>query len=629
MTKRWVLFMMIVVSGFNAGTIAEEAVNAGHALLRQAELQAAVAAGLAYLKEQAEADDDAWVFPPRRQTTVTGHREVEVRYRREMVEQPVYEYEEYEVYQNVRQGDSVDAVTVRQKVKRRRPVKKIGTREVERLVRDPNGTIVRTERRAIRAPGGPDFWQGNKFGHNALSIYVRARLGATAEDPTVERAAEQLHAIFNTFGLPDLTWDLAWLTAAFSLLDGRDYQDMARRAAAKLADGQIRDGQAAGFWGPVSINRQLLAETMALHSQLSTEYLTAKEQAEKRGRRTDEAAAEAALTALQEFNAGMSRITMLGQNPRQVLGSVQLSDDAHPSITVTAFPEYIYNQISADIESTAVALFALRVAATHGTLPQETVSPVGPNNRPLVRPEPIVTILNRAAQAIERAQQPNGAWHECNMHQPVTFFDRQTTLAGIPVNRRSFPALHSDINLASVARGYGALIQTGHMLGFDRMGAYSRNFVAGDQVLRSAFQEVAAQAFTDHVGGQVPPYDAFVFLAELPPIPYEEPPPDIHGPALNYVLENQAENGSWLTYSKVSYFISTSYAARIKSLPALSDRRRLERNAPAELAQAHVAVNEATDKWENVLRSSLVFSRRDLSTCMALLYLAIVQEQQP
>ena len=69
---------------------------------------------------------------------------------------------------------------------------------------------------------------------------------------TAQRLADYLDA----YGLPDRTWDLAWLTVAFANLPQTVElnKTLTERMVRKLLLGQVTEGPGAGLWGPVAIN---------------------------------------------------------------------------------------------------------------------------------------------------------------------------------------------------------------------------------------------------------------------------------------------------------------------------------------------------------------------------------------
>ncbi len=587
--------------------------------------------GIKYLNDRANEDDDGWIFPPGRQRQVTGYTDVQARYRQVEVDEPVYEWETYEVYENVRVGGSTDGVTVRQLVKRQRPVKQIGTRKTTRLQHDPNGSVVRTHRQPVYGSGGPDIWLYGMLGHNALSVYVRIAGSGGIEDPAVMRAVEMLYDLCDAFGLPDNTWDLAWMTAAMSSLEGRDsllykYSDLARRLASKLADGQIREGPAAGLWGPVSVNRRLLAEIMRTHVALSEEYAAAGLRFRQHQRRADERRRDESLANMAALDKMLMEVAMNGRGLVSSAGNMlhrrRLSHDVIPSIEIFTYPEYIFNQATADIESTALALYALRVAQRHQTLPAETPAPVGPESKPLVRAEPIGTVINRALQTLARAQGPEGSWPACNAHQPVNYFDGIQGLPGLPVQPRSFKPLEQPVTLTSMAQGYGALVQAGTMmglrqLGVDRMGPFIPVLKAGDAAARQKVKASAGEDFKgEGVGGRVPPYDALAFLGGLPAI--NDDAEDIDKIVQAWLVDHQNGDGSWVSDgSPPHFFLPANFTAQEKVYPRLPKEM-----GALDMTQATVFIQAAEGHYNHLKNQSFSFRKGpELATCLALLYL--------
>ena len=74
------------------------------------------------------------------------------------------------------------------------------------------------------------------------SLEVAGMLISPEADPTVAKIAETLREIVINFGFPDTTYDLAWLTAAFSNLRDEKFDHSRKWMINKVLDGQIVDG---------------------------------------------------------------------------------------------------------------------------------------------------------------------------------------------------------------------------------------------------------------------------------------------------------------------------------------------------------------------------------------------------
>lgn len=79
--------------------------------------------------------------------------------------------------------------------------------------------------------------------------------------------------------MPDTTWDLAWLTAAFATMPTNRFGTATEMLASKLMDGQILDGTARGLWGPTCINTPLLADMATKLQRLAAAIPEARKRA--------------------------------------------------------------------------------------------------------------------------------------------------------------------------------------------------------------------------------------------------------------------------------------------------------------------------------------------------------------
>lgn len=177
-----------------------------------------------------------------------------------------------------------------------------------------------------------------------------------------------------------------------------------------------------GLWGPVCINVPLLAAAYQYEQELATKQtraaLTAKERPDNLARA---ATAEDAASDLLHFQRQMRRIAMLALAFDDIDDyAIKIGEDESAEIMITGLPHYIFNQTTADLESTTVTLLALRAAAATGRMPRETWRPRMEGITGVPRPEQTEAILARTANAIKNLQQRSGDWTASNLHQPVT-----------------------------------------------------------------------------------------------------------------------------------------------------------------------------------------------------------------
>jgi hypothetical protein len=552
-------------------------------------LREAMDLGVKYLRGLAAADESGWFCPPIRNQQKIGEKEVQVRYSKKVIKQPVYEYKKVEVYRNVREGDSVDAVAVRKKVTEERPVRQIGTRDVEQLVRDPSGDIVRTEKQGVYGPGGIDQWLAGQWGQNAMAAYAMMRCGVDPADETVYRVLEKLNGIYEDFGLPDWTWDVAWSLAAFSLSNDAKFQRMAAKLAGRLMDGQIDSGPAAGMWGPTCVNAKLLAALFAMKEKASEEYSKAQGSLKQKGR-ADEAAVTAALQKLNDISAKIKTVTLAGGLGGEATSILKLDHDISPAIRIMGLPDYIYNQRSADLESTALAVYALNVAGQRKMIPDQSERPEAGRGRPLTPPIKVSDVLAQALRLITGVQNQDGSFNECNRVFPVADFRMATTLPGVPMRNPRFPALGDPATFTATMQGASVLYSIGVLGGAGVHGQLQARRQAAYAAGLAGVKEWQGRDDASKAGGLMPPYEAFFMAAGLLKDMKPETGSAFRQIIQKHALDQQEDDGSWSGPNR-AYFSSTSYRARLAVLPVspLSGRPRSD----FDFSQPHVPVDYA------------------------------------
>lgn len=333
-------------------------------------VQQAVANGVATLMARmtAEGNDHGLAFPPSQTFKVI--EVVEVPAKRVQVERPVWEMIEVEVVEPVLESGQPTGRFA--KVKRKVPGKKIGTRTVDQLVPDTNGS--ETMKRPKYGPGGPAAWAVNLPGLNGMALYVLAKAGLGQHPATVKHAAALAEHATEYIGLPDSTFDVAWMAAGFAAL-GPDspHEKVAQRLIAKLIDGQIREkGDLEGLWGPLCVNygyygklfmlgqtaRQELDVTLA--KKLETATGADQQKLVALGNEMREFATAYAKTHRDVFRAGTRMLKIQSAYP--------FEQDA----ILPGLPYNAYQWVVSDVESTEAAAFAIAVAKQAGMLPKET-----------------------------------------------------------------------------------------------------------------------------------------------------------------------------------------------------------------------------------------------------------------
>lgn len=546
-------------------------------------VRSAVAGAANFLTKLAEEDEEGWIVPPKRTRKVIGHEVVMHKYREEMREIPVYEYEyeQYEVLQKVRVGESAEAVDTYRKVKKRRVVsrKQVGTKKVTRLIRDPQGSIEREHKVPKYGPGGADVWSRYSVGDNALALYAMRRAGVSYDEPTIHKLATNLENFLTDYGMPDDTWDLAWLTAAFATLPLDSHGKAAEALASKLMDGQLRDGPAAGLWGPVAIHTALLAEQVAGVNELATKFQDAKKAANngKREQRTFQEIDEKYRAALADLN----RVATFGMTGHTI--EVHLSVNAQwvPSIKLAGLTDYIYNQRSADLGTTAVALYALAQAADHGTLPKQLWRPATSR----IEAESPSRLISTSLKALASKLVEKRNWDEMNYFQAVDDFQRVKIFPGVPRADTPFPNLISATTPLSTAQGFSAMSAAHRIVASKPLQNKYRPHMAKGLELFRASAEGFLESETDQGSAVSPlaPYDQLLFLSEVTrraDSPKEDRR-DLWEPLAARLLSLKTANGNWeIKGPGRRYHLPSSLMARIAAIEAPEKKARMEYDKP-------------------------------------------------
>ena len=422
-----------------------------------AAIDSAVAAGVASVMARimAEGNESGLAYPPRVARKEIGKKTVPAR--RVPYEEPVYEVEYAEVEQLVPETSAGQPTGgfVRKKVRVAVRQKLVGKRTRERLVPDPEGqeTMEVTE----YGPGGPDVYEADQFGLNGMALYVLGRAGH-AHYEAGERLAQSLSDKLDAYGIPDTTFDVAWLAAAFTAL-GKDslHAPLAERLVSKLIDGQIREkGEPRGLWGPVCIHYPYFAKLFAmqgqLHQQLEVELPKMLERAPpqqqealaKQGREMRRVYFEflKAYRAASSQGARMMEITRYWQADEQTV--------------LPGLPLYVYNRVVADVESTAVALFALAAAKQAGMLPAESER-VAIRGRKVHPAEKTEATLKLAGETLGDALGKDGGCRALTLQAVNTGFDKSgLPIPGLPY-KGTWPALLNLETAVTCASGLVAI----------------------------------------------------------------------------------------------------------------------------------------------------------------------------
>ena len=516
------------------------------AALEQAS-RAALACAADFLTARAATNYMGMVVEPMRQRSV--RKAYKQTFRKETYDHPIYEdVWDYEEVMVASQGSSAEH---RQLVKTRRPIpgtlkrKLIRTEKRERLVLDPNGSIVRE----YPAEDYPEVWQRAFIGQNALALYALLKCGVAEDDPAVKRLAETLNDILDRIGLPDLTWDVAWLTCAFSQLRDELYKKNRSALIVKLLEGQITDGPARGLWGPICINTTLLSTMLAYEQELSRELAKRRELLQRNpGSKVLAAKENEASVSLGKFIAGYRSVAQQALRFEEVTKGWNVPADMnYDPLVIHGLPYYFYNQALADVECTSLALFAVREASRRGALPEELIRPATASG-PILPPEKTSAVLARAATALASLQAKDGSWDEGSVHQPL---DRMQPLGFRQLKKEEVLKLPVARTFASTAQACTALLEAGGAAGMERfLPRFRTQAAAGQTALRQmadAYLDGGGAAQELPVGRYLAPYDFIFSLRNVERA--------LHGPVEDRgdlrqrlafrVLKLQNANGSW------------------------------------------------------------------------------------
>lgn len=366
----------------------------------------AVANGVAAIvaRMMAEGNDHGLAFPPTQ--TVKLIEMIDVPAKRVQVAHPVWEHEYAEIERIVPVMESGQPTGRFTKQKERVVVKskQVDKRIVEQLVPDKDGS--ETMKLPKYGPGGPAAWPLNLPGFNGMALYVLAKAGLAHHPATVKHAAALAEHASESMGLPDGTFDVAWMAAGFAAL-GPDsaHESVARRLIGKLIDGQVREkGDLDGLWGPVCVNYGYYGRLMTLGQTLRQELdvtlpkkieaatPSAQEKLVALAKEMKAVANAYERTHRDVFRAGTRMLEI--QKPYPFEGRAIL-----PGLPFNA-----YQWVVTDVESTEAAAFALAVAKKADLLPRETdrLAIRGKKIHPPVKTETVVkAAAKRMAAAID------------------------------------------------------------------------------------------------------------------------------------------------------------------------------------------------------------------------------------
>ncbi|GDX96664.1 hypothetical protein LBMAG47_23290 [Planctomycetia bacterium] len=376
----------------------------------------AVANGAAALVSRILAPGNTYklAFPPA-QTLVTRVVEIEkIPAKRVSQEQPVWEHEYGEVEKLVPIIESGQPTGRFQKVKQRVVVKskQVGTTTRTVLVPDPYGTETIERPKTVREPGGPAAWAPNLPGLNGMALYVLAKAGLAKHPATVKHAAALASHADLLKGLPDSTFDVAWMAVGFTALGPESpHAPIAERLLGKLIDGQVREGKIDGLWGPVCANTVHFVRLFNVNQKVREELdvnipklLAAANPVQAKQIVATGEAMRALATAYERTHRDVFRA---GMRLKELQGPLGIAE----TDTVPGVPFNTFQWLVTDLESTEAAAFALAEAQRAGMLPAETerIAIKGKKVHPPSKTDAVLkAAARRLAETLDEAGCPTG-----------------------------------------------------------------------------------------------------------------------------------------------------------------------------------------------------------------------------
>ena len=317
--------------------------------------------------------------------------------------------------------------------------------------------------------------------------------------------------------------------------------------------------------------------------------------------------------------------SMLGFHMFDSLGFVSVKDPLGIwEITMAGAPYLFYNQATTDLDSTALALFALRVAAENGRLPKQTRRPVLSLSARMAvvkssALEPLQTddAIKKTLAAVEKARAADETWTEMNSHQTVKDF---LWLRSIPVaDNNTFMELPSPKTALSTIQGVASLRNA--KLALDPAASAGKPLETRCCVtlIRDWLDDkIAAENLG---GGNNSPFVSLFYISDVNTAPGSPIGRDwvLWSRVLDWLLKDQnIKIGSWGAGRDVA--LSSSLRARLKTISQPKDNLNLQQMyerahmAPVCYNANHVAAYQAVDA-------------RITSTAYALMFLGDARNQ--
>lgn len=582
----------------------------------------ALAQGVVTLKKFAQADPQGWIIPPIQKVTLTGYKDVLLKYRLIERDVPIYEYTDLVV---LTPGTSPGDPPVRRIVQQ--PTKQIGTRKESHIRYDPEGPLERIYKQPIWEHVGDTSWSYSLIGDSAMALTALRTAGVPENDPVVYHMVENILLYLDTYGMPDQTWNLAWLAVAMAQTDDSIAADWTEKLASRLLDGQITDGAARGLWGPMSIHPRLISVLISDYLASEAEVTRMQAKQKERPTKTNQVLLSQAEGARNRLRKYADSWTHLALKFATVEFPLTWEDMMTEKVQFAGATDFFYNQRSADMESTWVALHALSVCAEMKRLPKASLRPLMPAaydathkigttvtsipgaaaatlshlNETTVPPESSMAVLARAANALAALLPEGSGWSECNFHQPVKDFDAFSKFLAVPADAASFPALASPVTATSAAMGVAALDSIARAVGMDKMAKFQSKYTAGAKGRIAAQQELLKKLWPKPMklpeGINNDRIELFMPMARplMGEVPDSSAANEIASQLTRFLILGADADGGWGAKLRRTYIASSS-RERFKALEKLPGQiwRAWRLDIPIELNKAHMSLWHVT-----------------------------------
>jgi hypothetical protein len=165
-------------------------------------------------------------------------------------------------------------------------------------------------------------------------------------------------------------------------------------------------------------------------------------------------------------------------------------------------------------------------------------------------------------------QKDEGSFDEMNMHQPVTAFNKQDLLKGIPANPKTFKALDSPTTIISTAQGFACLNSFARIAGMENLRRYGRNFTSAKKILDQDLPKALFSSSPELGKSLFAPFDLIFSITDTGP-ENPEAPVDLTAQVTRFLIEQQEKDGTWNTKHKPTHMVTSSFRERLEALPEI------------------------------------------------------------